>query len=151
MIDAVRRYLELLKSASGPIEDRLRALASTLDGLLCAYHATPDEFVEGAIEPPKSDDYLQRYKMAREVASRTFPEFGLYAVVMPESNPNAQPMLGDALDDLTDIALDMENVLWRFENGDPRDAAWHFRFGYQSHWGRHLLDLRSYVHHLQFE
>ena len=44
---------------------------------------------------------------------------------------------GDAVDDLTDIAVDLQEVLDR-SGKSTDDAIWHFRFGYQAHWGRHL-------------
>lgn len=37
-------------------------------------------------------------------------------------------------------------VLWLFENADENDAIWDFRFGYQTHWGRHLHEMRVYLH-----
>ena len=145
MIEAVRSYLALLRSP--PACDRLPALAATLDYLACAYHATSETAGEDASDP--ADDTT--YETMRELAATTFPDFGFYAVVLPDLNPEQQPMMGDAIDDLADIALEMARVerLWR--DGRTQDAEHHYRFGYRTHWGRHLHDLRGYLHARQFE
>jgi len=64
---------------------------------------------------------------------------------------NSECMTGDAIDDLADIYGDLIGVSWLWENSGEADAVWHFRFGYQTHWGRHLLDLRSYLHWKLYE
>jgi hypothetical protein len=53
-----------------------------------------------------------------------------------------------AASDLAEIASDLSEVLWLFENASHNDAVWDFRFGYQSHWGRHLHEVRTYLHDL---
>jgi hypothetical protein len=59
--------------------------------------------------------------------------------------------MGAGWDDLADITSDLREVLWCWENTSEADAAWHFRFLYQIHWGRHLHNLRSYLHMRLFE
>jgi len=144
VIVAVRKFLALFTNPPESEAARIRQLAEILDQLACVYHKLPDGAAYSA------DAELTGYNDMRKAAVRVFPDFGFYAVVPPEPDPNVKALMGDAIDDLADIALEMKQVEWLWENGDPRDAERHFRFGYQIHWGRHLHDLRSYIHAQQF-
>jgi hypothetical protein len=147
MISAVEEFLSLLLAPPETDSTRLKKLAEALDKLACAYHKLP----EGAAYSSEVPADLTSYGDMREAAARVFPEFGFYAVVPPEPNPDVAVLMGDAIDDLADIALEMKQVEWLWTNVESQDAERHFRFGYQIHWGRHLRELQSYVHALQFE
>jgi len=147
MIEAIRDYLALLEAPREAEDDRLQALAEVLDRLAFAYHRTPETSVEDAADPPEAAPYRQR----REAAVRAFPNFGFYTGMKAlDRHPPPEESVGDAIDDLAELAIELQQIRWRWENNGPEDAAWHFRFGYRSHWGRHLHDLRRYVHAQQF-
>ena len=55
-------------------------------------------------------------------------------------------MTGDAIDDLADIAGDLEEVLRRFEHSGKNAGDWYFRMLFEIHWGRHLRELQLYLH-----
>lgn len=54
--------------------------------------------------------------------------------------------VGDAVDDLADIAMDLAGVAWRFEHTSAADALWHYEHLYRIHWGEHLRDLQRFLH-----
>ena len=54
-------------------------------------------------------------------------------------------VLGDAIDDLCDIANDLSEVLWRWEHLGADDAHWYLRLMYM-HWGWHMRELQSFLH-----
>jgi hypothetical protein len=145
-IDAARSYLAFLEAPPASATERLRLLAELLDALVHAYHCAPESFVDDDREP---SELVTSYERFRDLASRAFPDFGYYAVVVPKPEVDLPQMMGDAIDDLADIARDMAEVVWRWDNVDPKDAAWYYRLNYL-HWGGHLLELRRYIHHLQF-
>jgi hypothetical protein len=58
-------------------------------------------------------------------------------------------MMGDAIDDLADLTLDMREVVWLAEHVGLDDAHWSFRLHY-FHWGRHARELALYLHSRQF-
>lgn len=147
VIVPIREFLALFDQPPETRAERIRKLAETLDKLACAYHQLPDEETAYSAEAPE----LTSYNDMREIASRVFQDFWFYAVVPPEPNPNVPIGMGDAIDDLADIARELKQVEWLWENSDRQEAERHFRLGYQIHWGRHLHDLRSYVHAQQFE
>jgi hypothetical protein len=150
MIEAVRRYLDLLASEP-PEGGALPALARALDRLALAYHGTEAMALDGSETP---DPPRQDYQKLRDQAVLCFPELGYYH--SPSSLPfeveeQATLTLGDGIDDVADITGEMAEILWRWQNNGPADAAWYFRFSYEAHWGRHLHSLRSYLHALMFE
>jgi hypothetical protein len=56
------------------------------------------------------------------------------------------PTVGNLADDLADTWLDVRNGLEVCESGYPSAATWHWRFYFDTHWGRHLT---SALHVLQ--
>jgi len=143
MMEAIRGFLGLLDQGE-PVSDE--ALARALDDLASAYHDTPHgQPSDEPADPPRDD-----YKSVRRKAESLFPGLGLYGIADPLEVPNKKAMVGDAIDDITDIARDLGEVVWRWQVLGADDANWHFRFGYQTHWGRHLHELRFYLHAKQF-
>ena len=139
MIEAIQLYLAAALQISPP---SIEALAMALDRLALAYGEAPCG--APADEDTEAPDH-DRGAIRRLVADR-FPELGFYAVVDPLAVLPETPLVGDAIDDIAEIADDLSEVLWRFTAVGADDAYWHFRFDYQTHWGRHLHDLRSYIH-----
>ncbi len=142
MIEEARHYLRVVLDGEVPT---LEELVRALDALAMAYHAVdPDAFFDTDVMPPD-----RRHGLRETIAAR-FPSFGYYAVANPLLVIDEKPGVGDAIDDLEDIAADLEGVVWRWENTDPEDAAWSYRFDYETHWGKHLHELRAYLHAKMF-
>jgi hypothetical protein len=134
-----RRFLSLLDEGEAP---SVLELAKALDELAIAYHQAPDvEPADDDSDPPR-EDYRARYPRL----GKRFPNLGYYAVADPTEPINDEPLVGDAIDDLSDIAADLEEVLWRLENVGADDAHWYFRMLFEIHWGRHLRELQLYLH-----
>jgi hypothetical protein len=144
MIDAVRAFLDFVTSDATDAD--LHVLCEALDRLSLAYHQAPRGSLESDAEPPGTDN-----TNLRETISRRFPTLGFYATTTPAEDPDSAVMMGDAIDDLLDIARELKEIVWRWENTGPNDAAGHFRFLYEVHWGQHLHDLRRYLHFVIFE
>ncbi len=141
---AINEYLVVLQRK--PV-DNLRALgqlARAMDRLVMCYHDTLD------VGPDTTDSEAPQVDEAQliEVATAAFPDLGWYALVDPEDGPDQQVGMSIAVGDLVEVAADLMEVLWLFDNASENDAIWQFRWGYQNHWGRHLLELRVYLHAL---
>ena len=142
ILEAICALESAIASQSGDELDRIAALARALDGLVHQYNIAPDT------EPDQGEDApLVEHGVFLDPINAAFPSFGFYADVDPSDDLNQGIGAGLAYDDLADIATDLADVRWYFDQGRPETAIWDFRFGYQSHWGRHLHDLRRYLYH----
>jgi hypothetical protein len=52
--------------------------------------------------------------------------------------------MGDAIDDLADIILDVREVVWLADQLTLDDAHWAFRLHF-FHWGQHARELLLYL------
>lgn len=139
---AIDTYLARLDRDPVDGADGLRQLALALDGLVAVYFQTEDVEPGGEIDAPQKD-YPGLYRHAADA----YPELGLYPYADPGGDPGEEePLVADAIDDITDIAGDLSEVVWFLENSSEAHAIWEFRFGYQHHWGDHLHNLRNYLH-----
>ncbi|AQR73729.1 DUF5063 domain-containing protein [Sphingomonas sp. LM7] len=136
-ISAAQRFVDLVTKEKNP---SIAMLARRLDELALSYHDTPPGDPDESDERPTHED---RVKYA-DIGSR-FPDLGYYGSADPKGVPG-EAIVGDAIDDIMDIANDLKEVLWRFDKFGPNDAHWYFRFLYQMHWGEHLRDLARYLY-----
>ena len=131
--------------AVGCSRPTLAELAAALDELTSAYFATPDvePHSTDATRAPNIDE-----RAFSERAAEIFPDLKWFCTVEPDGEVEQSVGLSDACGDLAEIANDLDHVVWEFREGSISDGIWEFRFGYQTHWGRHLHELRTYLHTL---
>jgi len=142
VIAVIHSFLDV---AFGPTAPELAALGQALDELALVSHTTPAGAPSDRnIEPPPVDQ-----KATRTRIEARFSALGLYGVADP-LELSGEPMVGDAIDDIADIADEVSAIVWRWDNLGPEDACWHFHQTYRVHWGRHLRELQSYLHALLF-
>jgi hypothetical protein len=141
-VEAARQFLSAVWDGEPPTDE---ALLFALDRLVAAFHHTPEAGpADTDLEAPRAGGPALYSKVAER-----FPAYGLY----PKSDQSASfedaGMMGDAIDDLSDLTLDMREVVWLADHIGLDDAHWSFRLGY-SHWGRHARELGLYLHARQF-
>ncbi|WNG43615.1 DUF5063 domain-containing protein [Archangium minus] len=147
ILDVVKQFLALLEG-EGPVEARESRLRLLLDRLALAYHFAEAPFdARKHHEPPRAD-----YRLLRERISSLFPNYGFYSTVLDVTNEvgESEVGVGDSIDDLTDIAMDLHEVLARCQMTSEEDALFHFRILFEGHWGAHLRSLQQYLHALTF-
>lgn len=145
--DAIRGFLGLLESHDGSVADNERRLAEVLDRLALAQSYASYSFDETDYpDPPDQshDDLLA-------LVSTRFPNYGYYNVADPitQNIGEADCIVGDAVDDLADIARDLYDVEWCWSNTSEEDALWHFQNLFTFHWRRHLRSLQLYLDALE--
>ncbi len=142
VVEASRQFLSVVWDGHAPAD---AALAAALDRLVVAYHDAPDADVSDSdLEAPRQDDA----SLYKELAVR-FPDYGLYPVANPTAPPEDSALMGDAIDDLADLTLDIREVIWLADNVGFDDAHWSFRLHF-FHWGRHARELSLYLHARQW-
>ncbi len=134
---------------NGSANERIPKLELALDRLALAVHFADYTFDEGDYP----DAIIREYTDVRDVVSRNFPDLGFYNTALDISNKVGETSsgIGDAIDDICDIAKDLEIVRWCWENTSVGDALWHFKESFDGHWGKHLRDLQLYLHATQFD
>lgn len=143
ILNTILEYLDLLANGRGGATENLEALDVVLDKLALAYHFAEYE-TEGIVYP---DAVREEYERMRKLTVEQFPDFGYYNKPSSVTGEvaEAQMFVGDAVDDVADMAVDLLEVAWRWQNTSVDDALWHFRLGYESHWGEHLRYLQLYI------
>jgi hypothetical protein len=142
ILDASKALLDLVNVEEAAVDSE-RPLALALDRLALAYHFADAPFDETQYPDPARADYQALYERIKV----RFPRLGYYddKIGLVEKSERS---IGDAAEDLADIAVDLQDVLLRRQANGERDALWHFRFGFETHWGRHLRCLQLYLHEL---
>jgi hypothetical protein len=141
-VAAARNFLSVVWEGEHPTDE---TLLEALDHLIEAYHHTPNaEPSHTDLEPPRSGGP----ELYQQVAAR-FPDYGHYPISDPTASIEDEATVGDAIDGLADLTLDMRDVVWRAEHLGSDDAHWQFRLLY-FHWGRHARELALYLHARQF-
>jgi hypothetical protein len=147
---AILNFLELLENGESEIPIEVETLELALDKLAMASHFLgdiPDD------EQEYSEASVRNYPRWRELIGKRFPSLGYYNIpsTISVSVGEAEMHTGDALDDLADIANELSEFVWRWQNNSENDALWHFRFSYETHWRSHLRSLQMYLHALRSE
>jgi hypothetical protein len=142
VIDAVREFLSLIGGGPGSPEPTPDRLERSLDRL-----AYVQRMVTGIREPadaetPPGVDYRE---LRAAVAAR-FPDLGCYRLPSPILRlGEGEIEVADAVDDLTEIASALKDVVWCLEHLGLEGALWQFRQGYASHWRERLRGLQFHL------
>jgi hypothetical protein len=137
---AIAEFIFLIESNSISPENRLVRLRRSLDQLALLQHDVSYAFDDRDYpDTPRKD-----YQTLRDIVSSRFQELGHYNVPasVTQRVAEAEMHVGDAIDDITDIALDLYDVQWRWGNTSVDDALWYFTNSYSTHWEEHLRDLQ---------
>ncbi len=137
-IVASRRFLDEVWNGEPPSFSRLVEL---LDRLLVSYHDTAREKAPyHELDPPE-----QNWKEVYNAAGKRFPALGLYPATDPSEEDPGTLMMGDAIDDIADITLDLRQTVWYADNHSTEYAEAYF-VEFYSHWGEHARWLLVLLH-----
>ena len=141
--DAVRDFLALVESSDGTAREAEERLVPILDRLALAQSYVSFEFDEA--DYPDSPN--RSYDDLRKLVSLRFPNYGYYNVAehITSDIGEASAIVGDAIDDLADIAGDLYKVEWYWANTSKANALFHLQQSYEDHWRRHLRGFQLYL------
>lgn len=97
----------------------------------------------------KSFDKAQYSDVRKNIASN-FKDFGYYKIVLNirDIDNKNDYAIGDAIDGLTDIIVDLLEIKWRIENNSLADGLWFFDFIFKGHTQQHIIDLLNYMNNI---
>lgn len=83
----------------------------------------------------------------RQNIENNFKDFCFYKTILDINDIDnlKDNAIGDAIDDLSDITLDLLEIKWRIENNSWAEGLWYFQFIFHAHTQQHILDLLNYL------
>ena len=123
--------------------DRIKFLEKDLVKIYSLYFQINYEF--DSADFPDFDN--SKIPNIRQNLESNFVDFGLYKTAfdiddIDNLNDNA---IVDAIDDLTDIIIDLLEIKWRIENNSLNDGLWCFKLIFPNHTQQHILNLLNYL------
>lgn len=114
-----------------------------LDALAYAVHFAEAEGASSELEPPRLD-YAPTYEAIRQ----RFPFLGKYWLALHpvlQEGIEGELAVGDAIDDLADILIELKDVRWLHERAGRTEALGALRERYDMHLWMHVHSLRQYL------
>lgn len=143
---AVSHFLDLVVNGRGDEEANLRDLIVALDMLAWMQHVVNDSEADDSAAPPQAGPDRE-FKKMRTIVEQQFPSFGYYSTPANPTDQNGEAELirGNAAADLAEIACELYEVAWRFQNTSEADARRAFAGGYEKRWRLSLRTLQWYI------
>src|SRR5215469_4320867 len=138
--DAITEFIALIEDNAIPAEEGMQRLRRSLDRLALLQHDVSYTFDERDYpDAPRKD-----YNVTRQMVSARFPGLGYYNIPssVTEHIGYTGIDVGDAIDAIADITVELHEVIWRFDHTTADDALWYFTNSYSTHWEEHLRELQ---------
>lgn len=129
-----RRYVEWAKGQSGEPMNAPTALRRIV-GLYSAALALPHPFSEDLPADDVEKARVSRDDVRLSALHLPFRYYGFIAD--PAVMPPEKATVGDLLDDIGDIYVEVATGLELFDGGERAEALWEWGFGFRAHWGEH--------------
>lgn len=142
LIAAIDEVIKYGHQSNLKADDRDRQLEKNLVKIYSYYFDIAFEFDDR--DYPEFD---RQISTIRQNVESNFPEFGYYKCVsdINDLEDLAKDHIGDAIDDLTDIIIDLWEIKWRIENNSLADGLRFFELIFFSHTQQHVIDLLNYM------
>ena len=146
MTELIPTINEIIKYGFEPIittTDKERFLEQNLVKIYSLYFDIKYKFDETVY---KDFDKSQLPNIRQNVSSH-FQNFSFYKTIRDINDiDNIQyNVVSDAVDDLSDIILDLSEIKWRIENNSLADGLWYFQLIFAGHTQQHILDLLNFM------
>ncbi len=148
MITTIHQFLALIRGDMPDTASNYHVLIQLLDMLAVIRHSIGNEDFETRDSAPPQWSYEAR----RKCIEKRFPDLGYYHQVLDLDRNLGEPQelgIGDAVDDLADIAGSLYEVAWNWEHSGHGAARWYYAHSFDTHWGMHLRHLQLYLWHLR--
>lgn len=140
---AVGQYLDLVVNGRGDEHENVRALLLLLDMLAWMQHLNEEPASNGVApgaEPPERE-----FDKMRTLIGEQYPSFSAFDLPADPRQPNDETKQHHPVEDLADIACELFEVAWRFQNTSDDDALRAFADGYEQRWCLPLRRVQWYL------
>ena len=143
IIEIINEVIKYGLSPNLKIEDSEKDIENNLIKLYSKYFDINYEF-DNTDYPEFENEHRQN--IISNVTSN-FPDFSIYHEVLNchKFNKEADNAMGHAIDDISDIIIDLLEIKWRSENNREQDALWFFELLFKSHTQQHILSLLNFI------
>ena len=146
MTELIPTINEIVKYGLQPnlaVADKEKLLERDLVKIYSLYFDIKYEFDE--TDFPDFDK--SQYPDIRQNVKSNFKDYGLYKISLNIRDVNSlkNNAIGDAIDDLTDIIIDLLEIKWRIKNNGLADGLWFFELTFYTHTQQHILDLLNFI------
>lgn len=141
-------YIENIEVPEKSFEETAKRLLYYIDGLAFFAQVGKNMFENNSLRFDDKNYEDVDFRCQRGFIERKFPEMGFYNECFDTSLPVGQGVfdVGDAIDDILDIYVDIKNVVLRLEKNSLEDGLWEFFSLYEMHWGTHAKCLSKFLH-----
>ena len=145
---AIETLIDLVEIGTDSPDQDVSCLVYLLDFIALKMHSIQPCGGYDSIDIPQND-----YQAIRKAAEERFPNWGYYNTPQDVTEKAAESALvvGDAIDDITDIVNDLKIVMWSYRNETETHALWLLQDSYLAHWRAHMRHLQLYLHCLESE
>ena len=125
--------------------DKEKLLEKNLVKIYSLYFDIEYKFDESDYE----DNDISQLPNIRQNVISNFKDFGFYKTILDVSDIYSltDVVVGDAIDDLSEIIKDLVEVKWRTENNSLADGLWYFELAFYTHTQQHILNLLNFMKH----
>jgi len=143
--EAANRYISWADGWAGSPEENARTALRLLPELYLAALELPNIWPDTPYNGGVAKQHHERWKVLTTKFD-SLPVQNYLKIFSPLEKRDEEPVSCWLADDLADIYLDLEEGLRYLQKGDAEKAIWVWRFGFWSHWGRHLVGALSALH-----
>lgn len=154
-VDSAVSFCQLVENQQAlTVSEFTRQVIEILPRLYVAALNLPEVEVTTDEPLPSATQQLHAGQLHIEIADKLDPyniyweALNLFAYLEEESNG-----AGDIADDLVDIYCDLKRGLASYSEGTEGhslDAVWDWKFHFDIHWGKHLVDALRVLHRIVF-
>ena len=141
--EIVRRYCSWAESASVGFDVDMQTAQSILAELHFAILDLRNDDFEDDVELENVS--TEQWKIVKERFTN-LPIDGYWLVFDPTKDRESETVFTTLSEDLADIYRDLKYGLLLFDAGHIAKATWEWKFNFQIHWGRHLVDAQKVIY-----
>lgn len=155
IVDEIKEFLDFVNNPTDNIHSNEIQLLLWIDSMVFAYHSIVYQFDNKLLVFDNSsfpDIEGLAYESIRKQIGKRFPSLGYYHDVDTRMNESGIPefSVGDCIDDITDIYIELFESVQRIQNNSISDGLWNFQYSYKIHWGFHARGLQRHLHEVCF-